>query len=80
MLRILRALAQQNCRQASIHVSCQLQQETDYAVDHPDLHRPSLRIRNHDVHREPLTFSGFFEKRTGAQRVRFFFLIFPIHL
>ena len=55
------------------HVSCQPQQlETDYAVDHPFLHRPSFRIRNHDVHREPLNFSGFIKKRTGAQRVRFF--------
>jgi hypothetical protein len=42
------------------------QLETDYAVDYPYFHRPSLRIRNHDVHREPLIFSGFSKKRTGA--------------
>ncbi len=72
MLRTLTALAEQWCRQACKHVSCQPQLETDYAVDHPFFHRPSFRIRNHDVHREPLIFSGPSEKRTGAQRVRFF--------
>jgi hypothetical protein len=32
--------------------------ETDHAMDHPFFHRPSFRIRNHDVHREPLIFGG----------------------
>ena len=41
-------------------------------MDHPFLHGPSFRIRNHDVHRQPLTVCGSTEKRTGAQRVRFF--------
>lgn len=58
MLRTLEALARQSCQQACKHVSCQSQLEINYAVDHAFFHRPSLRLRNHDVHRQPLSFSG----------------------